>query len=111
MRMQLPVLPRGGTGGNDAQLAPGEVESRARQHLSVAFDEHPGVKQRMELTNVVPQPLVRRAVHDAARGFAIGPPRRELAGIERNAAGDRLEPAPLAHRVEGSWKPREQVSL
>src|SRR4051812_6104766 len=52
MRLELPVLCRGGARGDDAELPARQVERRAAQHLAIAFRDHPVVQERVQLADV-----------------------------------------------------------
>src|SRR4051812_340245 len=111
MRLELAILSRGGTGRDDAQLAPGQIQARPAEHLAVTFGDHPAVERWMQLSNVVAQLVVHRSVHARAR---------ELAALARDVRGDiRLlgrgrgsaDAAPFTHAIQRARETREQVRL
>src|SRR5688572_9147969 len=112
--VQLPVLSRCRTGGNDAELPARQIEAGTRQDLSVPFDDHPGIERRMQRADVLAQPLIKRAVHDGAGFLALFPPFvgaiESLALIECRRRPPRYAP-PFAGGIERAWKPGKQVRL
>jgi hypothetical protein len=114
VRVELALLPRRRAHGDDAQLAHGERQRRAAEHLAVPLDDHPRVERGVEGGDVAAQAVVERPVHGGARHLAaVGPAagggeRRVDVGRRRGAAG---RAAPLAHRVERPREAGEQVRL
>src|SRR5512147_423052 len=101
--MQLALLPERGTDGDDAELAPPEVEPRTSEHLAVPVGDHPGVEGGVKRANVRAKALVHVAVDRGARALSPLPPPLHAPRIGalviggRGAAGGA---APLARGVE-----------
>src|SRR5687767_429570 len=112
--MELPILSRRRAGGDDAELAPREVELRAGKDLAVSFDDHPGVERGVQRANVLAEPFVEWPVHDRARGLTLLLP---LAGAIQAFAvvavrrGPTGHFAPLSGGVQRAWTPGAQVRL
>jgi hypothetical protein len=114
VRVQLPVLQRRRTHGNDAELPPREVESGTAQDLAVPLDHHDGVERRVQLAHVDAQLLVHPAVYRGASRLAARAPLLDvldLLRLVRARRGRRCEPAPLARRVQGAGEAGEEVAL
>src|SRR5262245_5024298 len=100
VRVQLPVLPRERTRGDDAALASLEGPLRPSQHLAVPLRDHPRIERGVKISNVVTKPVVERAVYRGACRFAVAFPfvgvLVALRGIAFRRATTRDAP-PLAH--------------
>src|SRR5690348_2431124 len=57
VRVELAVVLAHRADGDDAQLAPSQIELGAAEDLAVAVDDHPGIEGRVELANVGAQAL------------------------------------------------------
>src|ERR1043166_679838 len=111
MRMELPLLSGRDASGDDAQLAPSEVQPGTREDFAIAFDDHPRVDRRMQPVDVVAKAVIHRAV-DSLAGFAAAP--FPFAGVADDLGVLRRrghEATPLSESIECSGKAGEQICL
>ena len=72
--MELTLLLRRRTGGNDAELTTPKPEARARKHFSVAVGDHPCIERGMKIAHVIAEQVVGPAVNHRTGSFAISLP-------------------------------------
>ena len=78
MRVQLPILSSNGAGCDNAELPARQIERRTREHLAIAFLDHPLVEGGMQLRNVDAQALIKAPVHRGTGALTLRQPLRRI---------------------------------
>ena len=112
VRMKLSLLAGGSARRDNAELASLEIETWARQNLSVAIGDHPRVEGRVKIGDIATKQLIGRTVNRGAGYLALSLPvdgmTRRGSVIPDRRSSSRRHP-PYASGVQCARESSEQV--